>query len=135
MKEEVVTSVSQHFNLKPFSIKVCGDNRNLTIGERTQPSVEKWLQAFIDADYVVTDSFHGCVFSIIFHKPFVVIGNNERGVDRFNSLLSIFHLEKRMVHENTVLEDVLNESIDYSYVDSIMKDWVKRSYEFLTVSL
>lgn len=32
------------------------------------PSVEKWLAAFRDADFVVTDSFHACVFSILFQK-------------------------------------------------------------------
>lgn len=131
MKEEVVTSVSQHFNLEPFSIKVCGDNRDLTLQERTQPSVEKWLRAFMDAEYVVTDSFHGCVFSIIFRKPFVVIVNKERGEERFVSLLSVFHLENRLVCDNTRLEEILRESIDYSHVDEIMKDRVKQSYGFL----
>ena len=39
------------------------------------PSVYEWLSFFRDAEYVVTDSFHGVVFCIIFNKPFTAIIN------------------------------------------------------------
>ena len=41
------------------------------------PSVCKWLAGFRDASFVITDSFHGTVFSIIFNKPFICIANRE----------------------------------------------------------
>lgn len=44
----------------------------------------------MDAKYVITDSFHGTVFSILFEKPCVVIQNSSRGNDRFRSLLKMF---------------------------------------------
>ena len=50
-----------------------------------------------NADYVVTDSFHGCVFSIIFGKEFVAYANRDRGMARFISLLRTFGLEDRLV--------------------------------------
>ena len=59
--------------------------------------VEQWLAGFCDADYVVTDSFHGCVLSILLHKPFVAVGNSLRGMARMNSLLSMFGLDGRLV--------------------------------------
>ena len=52
------------------------------------PLVENWLASFANASFVLTDSFHGMVFSIIFNKPFLVIVNKERGAARFESLLS-----------------------------------------------
>ena len=61
------------------------------------PSVETWLQAFHDAGFVVTDSFHGTVFSILFNKPFIAVGNTTRGMARFESLLSQFGLTERLV--------------------------------------
>lgn len=68
------------------------------LGEWTpQPPVEDWIGAFLKADAVVTDSFHGCIFSMIFRKPFFVIGNKERGMSRFVSLLSLLGLEDRLV--------------------------------------
>lgn len=69
----------------------------INMGNITLPSIGHWLSSFRDAEYVVTDSFHACVFSIIFHKPFIVYGNSERGLSRFTSLLKTFHLEERMI--------------------------------------
>lgn len=65
--------------------------------DRIQPSVESWLQGFRDASMVVTDSFHACAFSIIFNKPFYVVGNKNRGLARIHSLLAMFGLEDRLV--------------------------------------
>lgn len=48
--------------------------------------VETWLESILGAEFVVTDSFHGAVFSIIFDKPFVVIENKARGTARFDTL-------------------------------------------------
>lgn len=62
-----------------------------------QLSVEEWLQGIYDAKVVVTDSFHACVFSILFNKPFVVVGNASRGNTRFDSLLEMFELQNRKV--------------------------------------
>lgn len=60
-------------------------------------SVESWLKAFAQASFVITDSFHGCVFSILHHKPFIAIANRERGIDRFTSLLGYFGLMDRLI--------------------------------------
>lgn len=59
-------------------------------------SIENWLSEFRDAEYIVTDSFHGVVFSIIFNKPFCMIGNHRRGNSRFDSLLSLFDLHDKI---------------------------------------
>ena len=53
-------------------------------------SVSEWLAMFRDAAYVVTDSFHGTVFSIIFGKEFKCLYNESRGSARFDSLLKLY---------------------------------------------
>lgn len=53
-------------------------------------SVSEWLAMFRDASYVVTDSFHGTVFSIIFGKEFKCLYNKSRGSARFDSLLKLY---------------------------------------------
>lgn len=63
-------------------------------------SIEKWLSQFRDAAYVITDSFHGTVFSIIFEKDFYVYGNPNRGNSRFDSLLESFDLKDRAIDKN-----------------------------------
>lgn len=70
-------------------------------------SVEEWLAMFRDAAYVVTDSFHGTVFSIIFGKPFITIVNKARGADRFGSLLRTLGLETRLISSATELTEAL----------------------------
>ena len=57
-------------------------------------SVPEWLAMFRDASYVVTDSFHGTVFSIIFGKDFKCLYNYNRGSARFESLLNLYNSGK-----------------------------------------
>lgn len=90
------------------------------------PAVETWIQGFDDADFVVTDSFHGTVFSIIFNKPFITIINRERGADRFTSLLKIFGLDDRLVDVNNNYHCLLNKSIDFQKVNRILDN--RRNY-------
>lgn len=60
-------------------------------------SVEKWLSHFRDAAFVITDSFHGSVFSILFQKDLFVYKNKGRGASRFDSLFSMLKLENRYI--------------------------------------
>lgn len=65
--------------------------------QERQATVPEWLRAFRDADFVLTDSFHGMAFSIIFGKQFVALVNAGRGEDRFLSLARQLGLEDRLV--------------------------------------
>lgn len=97
------------------------------------PSVEQWLRSFIESDFVVADSFHGTVFSIIFNKPFIVLGNQRRGMARFESLLRVFGLEDRLVYsEDGVSDEMLRSDIDWNRVNKIIESEQKRSREYLS---
>ena len=74
------------------------DEKNASLKEMVQPPVEQWLRYFIESKFVVTDSFHACLFSIIFRKPFLVIGNKERGLARYKSLFKMLSLEKHLLY-------------------------------------
>lgn len=54
-------------------------------------SIEGWLSKFRDATFVMTDSFHGTVFSILFGKEFHCMQNSKRGSSRFDTLLSLYN--------------------------------------------
>lgn len=102
----------------------------------TMPGVEQWLRSYRDAEYVVTDSFHGTVFSIIFNKPFISIGNEGRGLARFTSLLGMFGLEDRMVsNASQVTQKLLETEINWRHVNAVIKKEQKRSYEYLQSNL
>jgi|GEM_PF-49922 len=102
-------------------------------GDKT---VEGWLTAFRDAAYVVTDSFHGVVFSIIFNKPFVAYGNLERGMARFQSLLKAVGLEDRIVVDPDEIDiDTLLRTIDWIAVNQRIDGLRAKSLQFLTDAL
>lgn len=86
------------------------------------PSVTSWLRAFMDAEMTIVDSFHGMVFSIIFNKPFWVIGNEARGMSRFISLLKMFHLEDRLLDTNKLVDVDFTKPIDWKKVNEILAE-------------
>lgn len=105
---DVVRSKNKELTFDDYTIECFEEN--------IQPPVEAWLRDFRDCQYVVTDSFHACVFSILFRKQFVVFGNKKRGMSRFHSLLGLFGLEGRMVETDGDILSVIETSIDYDKV-------------------
>ncbi|WP_439135026.1 polysaccharide pyruvyl transferase family protein [Pseudomaricurvus sp.] len=102
----------------------------------TKPKVEEWIQQIAEADFVVTDSFHGCVFSIIFNKPFIAIGNRRRGLSRFHSLLSIFGLETRLIGApEEATTELVNAPIEWSKVNNIHQQKREAAKAFLDNNL
>ena len=63
-------------------------------------SIEQWLRNIRDAKYVLTDSYHGVLFSIIFNVPFKFLKNERRGNERVSSIMSLLGIE-----ENSVIMD------------------------------
>lgn len=106
-----------------------------SINNRIAPTVESWLKALHNASFVFTDSFHGCVFSIIFKRPFIVYGNRERGMARFYSLLRIFGLESRLVTNRDEALKIIKVPIDWESVNNIMNQMKDISLNFLRVNL
>ena len=130
-----VEKLSKHNGLKPYRINSKVENYSAPITERQQPPLEGWLKAFDEAEYIVTDSFHACVFSIIFNKPFICLGNSFRGNTRFNSLLCMFGLEDRMIDCNVSLIDLPDSPIDWSSVNDILAEKRKEAQTFLETVL
>lgn len=98
-----------------------------------KPSLSEWLYHLRNADFVITDSFHGTVFSIIFNKQFIAIGNRQRGVSRFTSLLKQLGLESRLIFEEDKdkLDALLQNSIDYESVNDKLRKAKSDSTSFL----
>ena len=97
---------------------------------RVQQPLEPWLAGFRDAKFVLTDSFHGCAFSILFNKPFVVIGNQERGMSRFNSLLTLFQLEDRLLLSERI-DSIAERPIYWERVNQILNRERNNAFLFL----
>lgn len=87
-----------------------------------------------NAKMVFTDSFHGSVFSLIMHTPFVVFDRIENGgqgmSSRIDTLLKTFSMENR--HFNKIEKDI--DNIDFSNVDDVIKTLQQKTDNFLKKS-
>lgn len=135
-KTKIINSVSRNLDLAPFTVM---PQKNFyqagpeLIDRCVYAPVSMWLQGFKDAKFVVTDSFHGTVFSIMFNKPFIVIANKSRGLSRFTSLLKMVGLENRLLFSASELTDELIKStIDFSAVKASIASERIQSIEFLS---
>lgn len=132
-KTALIKNIADKFNLKPFRVGSNTENIHAPLNERIQPPVEEWLRGFYDAEFVITDSFHACVFAILFEKQFVVIGNKKRGMSRFFSLLSQFGLENRLIGENLNVSAV--DYIDFTLLRNRLAELKEKAMSFLYKSL
>lgn len=136
-KSLIVKQVSTHLGLAPYEVmpKSKLAAKTACVNDCVFPSVSKWLSGFRDAKFVVTDSFHGTVFAIIFNKPFIVIANDYRGKSRFTSLLHIFSLENHLITSSDDLNNELFLPIDFDEVNTKKNVWKNKSFSFLSSNL
>ena len=118
----------------------CGLQQNVLLANSVsiKPSVEEWIARFRDAKFIFTDSFHGCVFSLIFRKPFIAYGNKSRGLSRFISLLDSFSQSNRIIRDSgDITCNLLKElsMIDYKLLDQKQKYLREIGLSYLTNSL
>lgn len=99
---------------------------------KKEDTIEDWFAEFRDAEYVVTDSFHGMVFSIIFNKPFYIVMNPSGGNDRYISLLSQLGLIGRIITDEP---SPLDMQIDWNAVNERLHNLRQSSLTFLKNNL
>ena len=114
-KERIVNDIVHKYSLKSFFLSLSSDRNT---------SIEQWLRFFKDAKMVITDSYHGLLFSIIYNKPYFLIKNEFRGNARFDSILGLFHLS-----ENELQRE------DWTEVNLIKEEMKRKSMTFLEQSL
>ena len=135
-KQKLINIVVKEKGLIPFSVNSRAEdtyNKSYSIEEKIQPPVEEWLRGFYDADYIVTDSFHACAFSIIFGKQFLVYGNKDRGLSRFISILHLFDLDDRIITSSNNI--VLPNDYNVTLVHEKLSQQQEKSILFLKSSL
>lgn len=138
-KEEFIEKAAQQLGLKAFSSTAGGSFRDLgkkRLNDCIFPPVTQWIRSFMDAEFVITDSFHGTAFSIIFNKPFLSIGNKKRGITRFSSLLKMIGLEDRLIFDFGEAELAkLADPIDFEKVNKALEKQRLDSIDFLQKAL
>ena len=125
-----VRSLDKHLEITRFLVT---DPRGTgEVSARVQPSVESWVAGISKASFFITDSFHACVFSILFHRPFVVICNPSRGLSRIEWLLRQFGLTDRLVMKSGAIP---KGNIDWKKVDAKLSELRAEAFDFLNNNL
>ena len=135
-KEKSLISFSQKVNL-PLKIYSEFFYNNENIKKKWSLDIETWkiedrLSCFYHSKCIVTDSFHGMCFAIIFKKNFIAIRNEGRGAARFLSLMGQIGLSERLICEN---EEIEVKEIDYESVYSLLNKEIVRSKQWLVEQL
>lgn len=128
-KSEIINKISNSYNKDCLII-------NPDEHKKYEP-IEEWLKGFRDSDFVITDSFHGIVLSIINNKNFIVFGNQTRGLSRMECLLDYFDIKRNRIiypgnHKlNTNIIMNLDE-INWKFVNSKIDEGINHSSEWLS---
>ncbi len=94
------------------------------------------LGYFSEAKYIITDTFHGSIFSIINHKKFVSLirkatpqssGNRQK----LGFLLEQLYLQERLINSIDELSEKMHKNIDYVNVDKIREEERNKTMKYL----
>lgn len=99
---------------------------------------ERWIKRIAEASLVFTDSFHGTVFSLLYHKPFVIYIGDPNRITRIVSLLSQLGLSYRILTRDNSITDFIETAlkpIEWKNVDRILADLRKDSFDKLREAL
>ncbi|MFW6016630.1 MAG: polysaccharide pyruvyl transferase family protein [bacterium] len=102
--------------------------RNKWCDKSVLASPFSFLSYMRNARYVVTTTFHGTVFSIIYNKQFASYAGNKIKV---NDILKRLNLEYRNVSGKTDLKNVLEKNIDYENINNVLEDYINDSYNYI----
>lgn len=115
-------------------IEVMSSNTCLTKGfVKNVLSVNDFLGLFMNADFVVTKSFHGTVFSILFERVFMVYYDGQEVPERMSGLLNALGLGNHLV--NIDEPPTTSSPIDWQQVNEKLEQMRISSRQFLTEAL
>jgi hypothetical protein len=122
-----VDSVYDWAKSKNLEVIYVSANQQFDKHDKTYATIPQWLYLLEHAEYVITNSFHCCVFSLIFQKKFGVASLSKKNVGmntRMNSLFELFQIKERWLFSEF---SVLDNEIDWLSVSKIFQSLRKNS--------
>lgn len=110
------------------------------VGETVYPGPREWLYLLDSSKFVVTNSFHGTILSILLNKPFVVIGiggSRAKYNERAANILKLCGLENRLVNEfnQDYIDELITEEINWNMVNKNIQQLRHNGADYLNSSL
>lgn len=129
--ESFAIKYAREHGLKVVEISLRATNAGLGHEMRYDAGVEEFLGLVRDADYVVTNSFHGLIFAVQYSRPLAVF-SRESGDSKINEVLDLFGMKNRLLVTG---QERLDGETDYVVVHSRIADARARSKAFLSQEL
>lgn len=101
-------------------------------------TIPQWLGLIHSSEAVVTTSFHGMVFSILFHKKFVVVllpSNRSHANTRITNFLSLLGLSQRILDSTKPFKSQMDSPIDWEVVDVTIDGLRRKGCRFLECAI
>ncbi len=139
--KNVIKKIKEKFgNLPIYSIKIPTMDFNLLPkSDKTffDVSPEEWILLFKNAKFVYTDSYHGVLFALKYHKPFLAYYKEELRASRFVDLAKRYGIDKYIIQNTSdiLLKKPFNENPDFSLIDKIIANEKDNSIKFLREAL
>lgn len=96
-KTDLINKISTTLDFSIYNLAL--NNRDTSGNIVATPPVEYFVNGINKSEFVITDSFHGTVFAIIFNKPFITIINKKRGSSRFESLFRMLNIDGNIIYD------------------------------------
>lgn len=135
-ESEWITAYAKKKNLKIYAIGGIQEGADRFI----DCSPFEVLAYFRNAEEVITDTFHGSIFSIITHRPFTTLvrvstGNSYGNEEKLRDLLKRLGLTERLTTKVEDTQRINQVSIDYNEVDSVIQKQRNMAKEYLKKNL
>lgn len=146
--EDLATQSNQNFNGKIVSCifdkkdnksdKFLSKKYNAEVIElwNSNLSIEEWLSAIKDCNFLITNSYHAMCFAIIFNKPFISLSKDMGASARFESLFEMLGIEDQSINNiNEIYGRDCIFKIAYEKVNQRIKEEQQRGIDFLNKAL
>lgn len=121
---------------KRIGLPICEITKKMDLGVGKHyirsASVERFLQLINDAEYVVSNSFHGVAMSVIFEKQFYAVGMGKKS-NRIKSLLQSLCIDERYIDK--IVDVRLDQIVDYHDINSRILCLIDKSKSFIVQSM
>ena len=125
--------ISKTLKIKIYALsRITNPDKNITTLYNIGP--DKFITLFKRARFVLTDSFHGAVFSVIFEKVFYCVIPKRRA-SRMKDFLKKISLESRLLSNDSENTDLSFDAIDYGDPNRILSQWRNYSLDYLRKAL
>jgi len=117
-----VDSVYNWANKKKLDVIYIPSDKQIDMHKKTFATIPEWIYLLEHSEYVITNSYHCVIFSLLFKKTFGVIPLTDGFIDlnnRMYTLFEMFNLNNRFI--NNYQFDVLNQKIDWDFVSDKIK--------------